>query len=324
MGRKKKTYLDLFLDNAEKTKKKKKKKPYFQQREEDAILEYNDAGTSQKRKGELYVNIIEPAFKEMVSGVLEMPKFRRLPRGMERQQLVESTFFRLIEKIDKFTPDLIGKNGSQVKAFSYFSTIAKNYILEKKLRHEKILKNKADVETSINLSILSEDTLKMMSNYDMTDVYLYTPEGAFNAMKEQIVAVIEEVIRSEEIKPEKRRDENFIKIGYVIKYLLTKWNLIEFRKKNEFMRILTLYTGMKQQQVSFLFKKFKVAVTKKIRPDGMNRGKSISKEPEAEYEDGSSFGISYPINSLEDYELIEEKNYNKQIKKGLNGKRTDA
>jgi hypothetical protein len=42
-------------------------------------------------------------------------------------------------------------------------------------------------------------------------------------------------------------------------------------KKNEFMRILTIYTGLKQQQVSFLFKKFKISVLQKINPRILNK-----------------------------------------------------
>jgi len=53
-------------------------------------------------------------------------------------------------------------------------------------------------------------------------------------------------------------------------------------KKNEFMRILTIYTGLKQQQVSFLFKKFKISVLQKINPKILN--KNIEEKDEEEEE----------------------------------------
>src|SRR6185312_1126411 len=168
MGRPKKTYLDLFLDNTEGVKKKREQ--YFTEYEEKEILRYNDPNTSDIERTKIYKNVIETTFRKTVLGVLEMKKFHHLPRSMNREQLIEDTFYRLIEKIDKFTPGMVGKNGTATKAFSYYSTVAKNFILEKKLRHEKILENRADVEASIDLSILSEDTLKKMSNYDRTDV----------------------------------------------------------------------------------------------------------------------------------------------------------
>lgn len=268
MARKKKTYLDLFLDNSENIKKKEKG-PYFTDLHEKAILKYNDPETPTREKNKIYESVINQAFKDIANRVLEMPKFHNLPKSMNKEQLIDETYFRLIEKIGKFTPGLIGKSGQPVKAFSYFSTIAKNYILEKKVRHEKILKNRADVETSIDLYILSEDTLKKMSNYDKMDVHLEDYETTFDNTRNVILDTIKEVLVTEMSK--NKRDEDFIKIGQTLEYLLEKWNKIEFMKKNEFMRILTLYTGLKQQQVSFQFKKFKVAVFKKLKPNSVSK-----------------------------------------------------
>lgn len=263
MGRQKKTYLDMFLDNAENSIKIKKE-IYFGVEEEQAILKYNDPDTSETERSYLFSKIIDKAFKETVAGVLKMPQYRRLPKSMDREQLIDETYFRLIEKINKFTPGKIGKNGDPVKAYSYFSTVAKNYILEKKIRHEKILKNKADVESSIDLSILSEDTLKMMSNYDKMDIDFEDYQTTYNNTKSIAISAINELIKNEENK--NKQDNNFIKIGYTLIYLLEKWNKIEFMKKNEFMRILTMYAQLPQQQVSFQFKKYKTAVFKKIKP----------------------------------------------------------
>lgn len=337
MGRAKKTYLDLYLDNTEANKKKRE--PYFGETEEKAILLYNDPTTTQIERAKLYKNVIEATFKKTVLGVLEMKKFHHLPKSMNREHLTEDAFYRLIEKIDKFTPGMIGKSGAPVKAFSYFSTIAKNYILEKKLRHEKILEHRADVETSIDLSILSEDTLKKMSNYDKTDIQIDDYEITFSGTKSIVVQAIEETIRIEESK--KKKDADLIKIGYVLLYLLEKWDKIEFVKKNEFMRILTLYTGLKQQQVSFHFKKFKTAVFKKLRPfhnkskkvklseeidddiideifkDSIFSDDSIEEEvieEEEEIVEPEVRRFRYGINSLEEFEMLEEFKENDKIK----------
>lgn len=339
MASKKKTYLDLYLDNAENNNKKNKKKSgnYFGDEAQEAILKFNDPNTSEKDRSEIYTNVIEEAFKEIVNGVMKMPMFRNLPKSMPKEQLIDDTFFRLVEKMSKFTPDMIGKDGKPVKAFSYFSTIAKNFILEKKVRHEKILKNRADVESSIDLSILSEDTLKMMSNYDKMDVHFDDYISTFNGTKGQIMAVIDELVRTESAKPDNKRDDDFIKIGYFLKYLLEKWDKIEFKKKNEFMRILTLYTGLKQQQVSFQFKKFKVAVFKKLRPNGISKVKRVYDDKEeleindeliedevedlVEEEDDKPKRFKYGINSMEEFETLLLLNENDQIKKDRkNGK----
>lgn len=347
MGRPKKTYLDLFLDNTEGVKKKREQ--YFTEVEEKEILRYNDPTTSELERTKIYKNVIESTFRKTVLGVLEMKKFHHLPRSMNREQLIEDTFYRLIEKIDKFTPGMVGKNGTPTKAFSYYSTVAKNFILEKKLRHEKILENRADVETSIDLSILSEDTLKKMSNYDRTDVQDDDYEVTLNNTKDLIIQTIEEILVFEESK--KKKDGDFIKIGYVLVYLLNKWNKIEFVKKNEFMRILTLYTGFKQQQVSFHFKKYKVAVFKKLRPFHKAKKKKedetifdisedelividtnldqeididiidIEEDPLAEDDESGEEEeevkrFRYGVNSLEEFEQLLEFKENDKIKQG--------
>lgn len=345
MARQKKTYLDLFLDNAENIKPKKKGN-YFFDKDEQAILMYNTEGVSEKERKRLFEETIQRAFSDIVDGVLSMPKFHHLPKSMNRENLIEEANVRLIEKISKFTPGMIGKNGQPVKAFSYFSTIAKNFILEKKVRHEKILKNKADVETSIDLSILSEDTLKKMSNYDKTDINFDDYETTFGATRQIIMNAIQDVINNEEKK--NRKDNDIIKIGYCLKYLLEHWSKIEFMKKNEFMRILTLYTGLKQQQVSLLFKKFKNAVLEKIKPNRVNKsnkGKNEIAEEEVEidsdfmtpneeaefYDNMDNFDdteeveevqeeetkinrFRYGINTMEEFEMSMDFDYNDNIK----------
>lgn len=297
----KKTYLDLFLDNNTNTKKRFK---YFEQKEEDAIITYNNPDTSEKEKNKLFENVIGPTYKLTISGVLEMPKFRNLPKGLNKEELIEQTFFRLVEKTYKFEAGLISKKtGLPVKAFSYFSTIAKNFILEQITKHNKVLKNKADVESSIDLSILSEETLNKISKSDINEVVLDDYVTIFSSTKSYIIDIIKDLIIDEENK--EKQDLEFIKLGYCLKYLLEKWDKIEFVKKNEFMRILTLYTGLQQQKVSFLFKRFKIAVLKKIKPSVLNKKrKSVDKEINEEenyYENETN-----EILEVEDLDIDEE------------------
>lgn len=325
---KKKTYLDMYLDNSENNKKKKKKGNYFTDVHEKAILAFNDPERSERVKMRLFHDVIDDSFKEIADRVLDMPMFHKLPRGLSRDQLVEETHLRLIEKIGKFMPGMIGKSGDPVKAFSYFSTIAKNYILERKVRFEKVLKNKADVEMSIDLSILSEDTLKMMSNYDRVDVQFDDRNAAFETTKEVVIASVLEMVTAEENKT--RRDEDFIKIGHYLMYLLKHWEKIEVMKKNEFMRILTLFTGLKQQQVSFQFKKFKNVVFKKLRPNGVikvnasfifeedeNNDKSDEDEDSTLEESIEETRHKYFVNTMEEFEASMETDKNDLIKKKI-------
>lgn len=352
MGRRQKSYLDLFLDNAYQPKKRA---PYFLEEQEEAIIKMNSKETSDKEKAYLYEQILEPAFKKIVGGVLELSKFHNL-LGMNRNDLVEETYCRLIEKLEKFTPGKIGKNGQPVKAYSYFSTIAKNFVLEKKVRYEKVLKHKADVESSIDLHILSEDTLQRISKHDKQNVHFESYEKRFAETSDNIISIIDKVINEEKLN--EKRDEETIKIGYILKYLISKWDMIEFTKKNEFMRILTLYTGLKQQQVSCIFKRYKNEILKQLNPvlyreledkDGGGLNKKEKKkvvqdeerfeQEEAQYEEEvdeneiKKIEASYEMSSMEEYERFLEKQENEYLKevrkrekqlKTENGERKDT
>ena len=317
---KKKTYLDMYLDNSENNKKKKNKGDYFTDVHEQAILKFNNKTTSEKERKHLFDTIIEFGFRDISDRILDMPKFHNLPKGLTREELVEDAYYRLVEKISKFTAK-IGKSGKPAKAFSYFSTIAKNYVLERKVRFEKILKNKADVETSIDLYILSEDTLKKMSNYDKTDMVFNDYEDVFGITRDSIVEIIQEVMNAEEKKVKK--DVNFIKIGYSLIYLLKNWDKIEFMKKNEFMRILGLYTGLESQHVSMQFKKIKNVVLKSIKNDGVIKLDRKIKDEEDIKEDIDEEDIpkeqknnrfKYGIHSMEEFEMSLEYAFNDNVK----------
>jgi hypothetical protein len=314
--RKKKTYLDLFLENHSNPKKRG---IYFAEEQELAIVKYNEEGTSAREKNELFKKLIVPGFKKIISGVLEMKMFRNLGR-LNREEVIDNTFFRLIEKMHKFQPGKIGKSGQPVKAYSYFSTVAKHYILEQKLRNEKVLRNKADVESSIDLSILSEDTLEKMSNYDKQEVEFEDYITAFSSTRATVLNVVFDMIHEEESKD--RPDDDFIKLGYCLKYLIEKWDKIEFMKKNEFMRILTLYTGLPQQKVSFLFKRFKTEGSKKIKIPSVNKGNKNKEKVEEELENLLQEDIEevaipeeYIISSMEEFESLHEKFNNKKVRK---------
>lgn len=325
----KKTYLDLFLENSV----PKKRERYFENEQEAAILKYNNS-LDQTEKNKIFAEVIDTCFKKTVLGVLEMAKFRHLPKALDREELIDQAYFRLVEKIYHFKDGMISKKtGLPVKAFSYFSTIAKNYVLEQIKKHNKIIHHKADVEHSIDLTILSEETLSKMSQMNIfNEVVLGDYVSNFIEAKKIILNVIKNLIIEEESN--EKQDEDFIKLGYCLKYLLEKWDKIEFVKKNEFMRILTLYTNLNQQKVSFLFKKFKVAVLAEIKPGYKNLKKKPSlKEDDEEVvlsfleedsitEDGeddierdffleplteSEKLMSYEINSLDDFELREMK-----------------
>ena len=104
---------------------RKRKNHYFTKIHQDAIVEY--AKTKDiKVRTKLYVELIGPAFDEMVDKIVYTYKFTNLPNI---DLLKEDCKIWLTTILDKFDPE----KGS--KAFSYFSVITKNWFIHKVKKH---------------------------------------------------------------------------------------------------------------------------------------------------------------------------------------------
>jgi len=111
-----------------KTKRRKKKSNhYFTKDHENAILEYCETDCA-RRKTEIYVTMLQPAFSEMVDKIVFTYKFTTLPNI---DSLREECKVWLMTILDKFQPD----RGH--KAFSYFSVITKNWFIHKVKKQQR-------------------------------------------------------------------------------------------------------------------------------------------------------------------------------------------
>lgn len=116
-------------------RRSKNSKKYFTQVHEDAINEYNRPETTMRRKEELYVTLLKPAFDQMVDKIVFTYKFTNLPNI---DVLRAECKIWIVTVLDKFNPD----KGS--KAFSYFSVITKNWFIQKVKKNQK--KNRREIE----------------------------------------------------------------------------------------------------------------------------------------------------------------------------------
>ena len=100
---------------------RKRKNHYFTFVHQDAIVKYAQTKDI-KIRTKLYIELIEPAFNEMVDKIVYTYKFTNLPNI---DLLKEECKIWLTTILDKFDPE----KGS--KAFSYFSVITKNWFIHK-------------------------------------------------------------------------------------------------------------------------------------------------------------------------------------------------
>ena len=117
--------------------RKNKSKQYFTLDTEEAIIAYNKS-TSQRERNDLYKTRIQYPFEKLAENILNTFKFSYFDVSKEDVQM--EVISNLIEKIHMFQE---GKG----KAFSYFSIVAKNYL---------ILKNNGNYKRFKKTSLLSE------------------------------------------------------------------------------------------------------------------------------------------------------------------------
>ena len=115
---------------------------YFTQVHEDAIVEYCLEHTTFKRKSQLYEDLIQPAFSEMVDKIVYTYRFTTLPNIDELRDDCKVWLTTILAKYDP-------NRGS--KAFSYFSVITKNWFIH------KVKKNKKKLEREVPLDIAELD-----------------------------------------------------------------------------------------------------------------------------------------------------------------------
>jgi hypothetical protein len=127
----------------------KKSKNYFTQETEDAIISYNNS-VDFEEKSKIYYNKIHYAFFKLTENLIHTFKYYHTEvDNIEDLQHEVITF--LLSKIHKFDPS------KGAKAYSYFGTIAKRYLI---LSNQKIYKKKIDV--------LPVDSIEQDENYSYT------------------------------------------------------------------------------------------------------------------------------------------------------------
>jgi len=110
--------------------KKRKKNLYFTKVHEDAIVKYASTECN-KIRTDLYINLIGPAFNELVDKIVYTYKFTNLPNI---DYLKDDCKIWLTTILDKYDP------GRKSKAFSYFSVITKNWFIHKVKKNSKSLR----------------------------------------------------------------------------------------------------------------------------------------------------------------------------------------
>jgi len=203
-------------------KKKRNKNYYFTKIHEEAVVKY--ASTDDlKIRTDLYIELIEPAFSELVDKIIYTYKFTTLPNI---DVLKDECKIWLTTILDKYDPN----KGS--KAFSYFSVITKNWFIH------KVKKNSQKTRREINYDDITKDLEQ--EHLSARNPYESRREEAefWKYLWKEI-----EAWESEDLKP------NEEKVLLAVRVLLEKSNEIEIFNKKAVYLYLRELTGLNTKQV---------------------------------------------------------------------------
>jgi len=144
-------------------KKKKGRKPkttnYFAEREENAVREYLTATTFEE-KNKIYNEFLKFPLDKMISSIIRRYKLYR--KDMSYDEIHIDTHSFLMTKIDKFKPS------KEKKAYSYFGTICKNYLMGQIMKDQKETNRKISYEDISSDLQHSPDMIYYIDNEELT------------------------------------------------------------------------------------------------------------------------------------------------------------
>jgi len=141
-------------DDLKKKGRKPKSDNYFDEKEELAVRLYLSASTFEE-KNKIYNQSLRKPLDKMISSIIRRYKLYR--KDMDFEEIHTDTHSFLMTKIDKFKPS------KEKKAYSYFGTICKNYLMG------QIIKDQKDTNRKISYEDISSD----LENNDREDLIYY-------------------------------------------------------------------------------------------------------------------------------------------------------
>jgi hypothetical protein len=229
--------------NSESVEKKKRgRKPksnnYFAEREEKAVRMFLTASTFTE-KNTIYDDYLRAPLDKMIESIIRRYKLYR--KGMDFREIHHDTHSFLITKVDKFKPAK-GK-----KAYSYFGTICKNYLMGQIIKDQK----------EQNRKISYEDITSKLENRPDMIYYIENEKIEPSEIIKQFTKELEDYIEGNNL------NNNELKLGYALVELFENYNDIfigtDNNKFNKNIILLSLreMTNMTTKEIRTSMRKFK-------------------------------------------------------------------
>ena len=214
------------------------KENYFDVREETAVRNFLIAETSEE-KNKIYNEFLRAPLDKMISSIIRRYKLYR--KDMDFIEIHTDTHSFLMTKVDKFKPS---KNK---KAYSYFGTICKNYLMGQIIKDQKETNRKVSYE---DISAALEERPDMIYRIDEDLVQS-------DILISQYLKELKEFIDTENLS------ENEQKLGYALIDLFDNYETIfsgaDNNKFNKNVILLSLreMTNLSTKEIRSSIKRFK-------------------------------------------------------------------
>jgi predicted SprT family Zn-dependent metalloprotease len=218
--------------------RKSVKENYFDVREETAVRNFLIAETSEE-KNKIYNEFLRAPLDKMISSIIRRYKLYR--KDMDFIEIHTDTHSFLMTKVDKFKPS---KNK---KAYSYFGTICKNYLMGQIIKDQKETNRKVSYE---DISSALEERPDMIYRIDEDLVQS-------DVLITQYLKELKDFIETENL------NENEQKLGYALIDLFDNYETIfsgaDNNKFNKNVILLSLreMTNLSTKEIRSSIKRFK-------------------------------------------------------------------
>jgi hypothetical protein len=223
--------------------KKKGRKPkqanYFDVQEELAVINFLSAKTYEE-KNKIYNDFLKKPLDKMISSIIRRYKLYR--KDMDFYEIHIDTHSFLMTKIDKFKP------AKEKKAYSYFGTICKNYLMG------QIIKDQKETNRKISYEDISSD----LENSERFSYYIEKDTLDYGSVITKFLIELETFIENEKLS------ENERKLGLALYDLFENYESIfignDNNKFNKNIVLLSLreMTNLSTKEIRSSMKKFKL------------------------------------------------------------------
>lgn len=230
---------------AEKRGRKRKNGLYFGPEQEIAIVKF--LGEKDDRiRNQIYNDDLRVAFNIMIDSIIRRYKLYR--KNYSFDDLHADTLSYLILKADKFD----SKKGK--RAYSYYGTICKNYMLGLIIKDAKLVNQMLDFDTN-------------MAKVHTQDEFIYELSETDYRLDDFIINISTEIqneLDSAATTNKKKMTVNERKVGESLVYILDNWetifdNLIGGAKynKNNILGTVKNFTGLETKDIRISMRRYK-------------------------------------------------------------------